>query len=276
MSTPWYDYGFSQTFGQNGEAGVDLKTPFHTAITNLYPGQVVEAQYGGAGGIVGILTNVPGLGRVVEYFLHLDLINVSVGQQVAVGQQVGISGGETPAQAASGQFPGSLHPAQPRFSTGPHTEFGFFRGTPFASQDAGNPVPFLHPATGGAAIATTGTGSGSSGGTDPCGGIMQYPTDWINPVKLGELAICHATHGFGGNEGSGGSIIPGIAVFEAIFGTIAGLASNIQSSVERIGFFILALVFIIIGLVLIAYEPAQQKVGEAVQAAVKAAPEVAA
>lgn len=251
MSTPWYDFGVTQAFGQNGEQGVDIGTPFHTPITNLYGGQVVEAQYGGAGGIVGILTNVPGLGKVVEYFLHLDLINVSVGQQIGVGQMVGLSGGETPAQAPA---LGGLHPAQPQFSTGPHTEFGFFSGTPFASQNEGNPLPYLKPGTGNAPTPTNGASSGNG-----CPTMQWY--DWLNPEKVSVWSACQAAN-------KTGQINQGINALENPIGTLFGfLFQGLATSLENVGFFILALVLLIAGFVLIAYEPLKQGAGDAVKGA---------
>jgi len=245
-STPWWKYPLTQLFGQNGEQGVDVGTPLHTPITNLYAGKVVEAQYGGAGGIVGVLVNVPGLGNVVEYFLHLDLINVKVGQQLGVGDLVGLSGGELAGT------PGGLHPAEPQFSSGPHTEFGFFKGTPFASADAGNPLPYLHPSTT-TSTTTTGTGSApSSQPTDLTSGLCDIPF-------FGGL-LC-----LGENAGKAAGAAGGQALQDS------GVVSGITLSVERIGFFVLALVIALIGVVLITYQPAQETVATGVKAAMKGA-----
>lgn len=229
----WWNYPVTQGYGQNGEQGVDLGTPLHTPITNLYSGKVVETQYGAAGGIVGVLVNVPGLGAVVEYFLHLDRIDVKVGQQLGVGDQVGLSGGELAGT------PGGMHPASPQFSTGPHTEFGFFRGTPFASADAGNPLPYLHPGTGGAPVASTNNTSTSAAS----GGLNQALCD----IPLIGGLLC-----FGENAGQ--DVVQGITV-----------------SVERIGFFVLAIVLVIMGFILVAYQPAQEAVKTGVKAAVSGA-----
>lgn len=264
MSQPWYDYRVSQGYGQNGEQGVDLATPFHTPITNVYQGTVVEANYGAAGGIVGILVNVPGLGQVVEYFLHLDLINVVKGQLVQVGQQVGLSGGENPG------YPGGLHPASKRFSTGPHTEFGFFSGTPFASQNKGDPYPYLVGATqqtgGGTnarfAVASTTSDSGSS---------------WWQ-VFLSGLGIGMNNAGVNGSsDPNAGTIwqvfLRGLGIGFANTSTSGGNSSYWTQYIKEAGFFILALVLVVLGIVLVAHDPDEQGPQHSIPAAfLKAVP----
>lgn len=259
MATPWYDFGVSQGYGQNGEQGVDVATPFHTPISNLYSGTVVEAQYGSAGGIVGIATNVPGLGQVVEYFLHLDLINVAKGQIVKVGQIVGLSGGETPAQAPT---LGGLHPAQPQFSTGPHTEFGFFQGLPFMSQNAGNPLGFLHPDT----SSNTPTASGTTGTGNSNGSSSSVPAYCNIPVLGGLLCPQQAQVATAVNIAQNGQKVQQF-IDNPIGYTFSTLLGPLATSLENVGFFILALMLIFIGIVLIAYEPLQQGAREAVKGA---------
>jgi murein DD-endopeptidase MepM/ murein hydrolase activator NlpD len=116
----WTQYpvteSFGQSYGGSVEHGVDIGTPFHTPITNLYGGVVTDVSRHGWGYQVGILTNLPGIGPVIEYFQHLDIPNVVKGQFVAAGQLVGLSGGQT----SGGNAPNST-----QYSSGAHTEFGF-------------------------------------------------------------------------------------------------------------------------------------------------------
>lgn len=109
---------YGESYGGSVEKGVDIGTPFHTPITALYGGKVTDASYHGWGGQVGILANVPGHGSVIEYFQHLDSIDpsISVGANILPGTVLGLSGG---------QLSGGLHPNNPQYSSGPHTEFGF-------------------------------------------------------------------------------------------------------------------------------------------------------
>ena len=130
--TQWNNYPISQGYNPGVEQGVDIATPYHTPITALYGGQVVTSNYQPWGGDVGIQTTLPGIGQVIEYFQHLDLNQVSVGQTVQPGQQIGLSGGQTS---------GGNHPALTG-STGPHTEFGFGPSWIPGSKNI-DPTPYL-------------------------------------------------------------------------------------------------------------------------------------
>lgn len=127
MATPWYQYAISQQYGQNGERGVDIATPYHTPVTALYPGSVrfagrTQWACGSSGGEVTVVCNVPGQGVMTSYYLHLDTVMVAPGDTVRQGQVVGLSGG----QLGYGNWPVVNCPQQGDiYSTGPHTEFGF-------------------------------------------------------------------------------------------------------------------------------------------------------
>jgi murein DD-endopeptidase MepM/ murein hydrolase activator NlpD len=159
----WWDAPVTQGFGANGERGVDLGVSYGTPITSLESGAVSEASCGHPWGCeVGVSTSLPGVGNVIEYFLHLDALNVAPGQQVKAGQQVGISGG----QLAGGNWPNS-----PNVSTGPHVEVGFFRdrfwGPSFdplstVRQGPGSGGPGDIPIVGGVISDVTGAGAGLS------------------------------------------------------------------------------------------------------------------
>src|SRR5690348_7344999 len=119
-TTPWYDYtithGYITTYQGPGtdtpHFAIDIGTPFHTPLTALKSGTVVTADYQPWGGEIFIK---PDDGSTEYYYYHPDLVEVSSGQHVTAGQVIALSGGENPG------YPGALHPAQPQWSTGPHT-----------------------------------------------------------------------------------------------------------------------------------------------------------
>jgi len=191
---PWYCNAFGESYGQSyqgsTEHGQDLNEPFHTNIFTPLGGVVTDTSYHGWGGQVGILTQVPGLGKVVEYIQHLDVIdpNVKVGSPIAAGQSVGLSGG---------QLSGGSHPNLPQYSSGPHIEFGF--DAPWvAGVQPGmpqfpntNPVGFLNQLRTGQV-----SGSGGSSGcdpSDPCTGCGPKGS----AAYLSCLAASVATQGIG-------------------------------------------------------------------------------
>lgn len=96
----------------------DIGTPFHTPLTALWSGTVKQADYAAWGGEIFIQPDDPNIPEY--YFYHPDRLEVSTGQHVTAGQEIALSGGENPG------FPGAEHPAQPQWSTGPHTHVGFF------------------------------------------------------------------------------------------------------------------------------------------------------
>lgn len=147
MASAWWNLPVTQEFGGGAlgfkEQGVDIGTPFHTAITAPFSGRVQSAGYFPWGGQVDLATAIPGQPGVHdETVLHLDQITVSPGQAVAAGGLLGYSGG---------QNVGGSHPTSPVYSSGPHTELDFFSGKPFASA-AFNPAGILSTAGQGAAL----------------------------------------------------------------------------------------------------------------------------
>jgi|SRR5579872_4006612 len=96
----------------------DIGTPFHTPLTSPLAGTVKTADYQAWGGEIFIQPDQPGLPEF--YLYHPDEVDVSVGQHVNPGDFLGLSGGENPG------YPGAEHPAQPQWSTGPHTHVGWF------------------------------------------------------------------------------------------------------------------------------------------------------
>src|SRR5260221_1564124 len=119
----WFDYPITHGYipGYQGPGtdtphyAYDLGTPFHTELTAPLAGTVKQADFAPWGGEVFVQ---PDNKSVPEYYMyHLDTEVVHAGQHVAAGQELGLSGGQTS---------GGSHPAQPRYSTGPHTHVGWW------------------------------------------------------------------------------------------------------------------------------------------------------
>lgn len=182
----WWDTVVTQGFGQNGERGVDLGTPYGTPITSLESGTVSEASCGHPWGCqVGVNTSLPGIGNVIEYFLHLDALAVSKGQQVQPNQQVGISGG---------QLSGGNYPNSPSVSTGPHVEVGFFKNS------------FWGPSFDPLSIVRQGPGAGGPSDIPLIGGILgagQAAAGDVAGVGAGLASIGAGIQNFPANVGHG-------------------------------------------------------------------------
>lgn len=114
----WVNYAVTQPYGKNGETGIDIGTPQDTPLGALEGGTVVSTSYGPEGGDVWVKVK-QGVSYLYHEYVHLDNILVAAGQSIVQGQILGLSGG---------QLSGGLHNAQPPYSTGPHTEFGIYRG----------------------------------------------------------------------------------------------------------------------------------------------------
>lgn len=193
MGQSWFRYNITQSFGQNGEKGVDLGTPFHTPITALFAGTVRQSgrtqwSCGSSGGQVTIVTNIPGYGVLTSYYLHLDTANVAVGDAVAVGQVIGLSGGQT----NGGNWPVENCPQRGIiYSTGPHTEFGF--NAPWVSGPGSNidPTWAIQAARNGTLPITSTDGSTSlptqtlgDGGSNTGNGTANVPSFTVDANAL--------------------------------------------------------------------------------------------
>ena len=138
---PWYLYPISMVFGAlegNGvstEKGVDLRVPYHTPITPLFPGtvrSVATGPYGQEVDVTGVLNGQ----QVTASYVHLDQALVSQGQSVGLGTELGISGG---------QNQGGYHPASPAYSSYPHIEFSLWpRGTSPYGGTPYNPMAYIN------------------------------------------------------------------------------------------------------------------------------------
>jgi hypothetical protein len=135
MAKLWTDYAITQGFNPPTEWGIDIGTPFGTPITAILPGQVIAEGYHPWGGETDILARLPNGQQVIEYVLHLDTIDPSIvpGVWVKSGQKIGTSGG---------QLAGGNAPVDPKYSTGPHVEFGLFQGSMWSGK-AVDPSPYV-------------------------------------------------------------------------------------------------------------------------------------
>ena len=202
VGQPWYDFPITQSHGANGELGVDLGTPFGTAITDVFGGKVVDASYGPWGGDVHVLTTAPSGQPIWQEFLHLDQIRVSPGQMVNPGDLIGYSGG---------QLSGGTHPAPAPYSTGPHTEFGLYTSRTANASTALDPTGVI------SALTTQGTG----GLGDVWSQVWQDVTGFVagpggtGPAAAGTAALASdATQGAGNLGGSIVKWLENLAVFQ--------------------------------------------------------------
>lgn len=267
MSTPWWQLGITQAHGQNGELGVDIGTPYHTPLSAIYGGTVLDAGYHAWGGQVDIQSILPNGQKVIEQFLHLDLINGNVkpGASVAPGQYIGLSGGQTS---------GGYHPVQNRpdftFSTGPHTEFGLYTGTPGA-RTALNPTSWLRlgpqqTGTGSSGTASSGTGGTSSNSGSSSGSTDCTPPWWVSLFPpLGLIGFSASIKCDVGNISHTTTQISNAAA------TVSDIPSLIQSDFLRAGLLMGGLVLLGFGLLLLFWDPINQHMQEGAQKAAQVA-----
>lgn len=139
--TDWYDYpvthGYITSYeGPNTDSphyAEDIGTPFHTRLTAPTSGTVKVADYQQWGGEIFVQPDDRSLPE--WYMYHPDEIEVHAGQHVNAGQEIALSGGENPG------YPGSEHPAQPQWSSGPHTHVGWFTRW-ITPTETGQTIPF--------------------------------------------------------------------------------------------------------------------------------------
>jgi hypothetical protein len=122
----WWEFPISHGYITNYQgAGTDtphyaddIATPFHTVLTAPTSGTVLRADYQSWGGEIFVQPDDKSLPQ--WYMYHPDEVEVHAGQHVAAGQAIALSGGENPG------YPGAEHPADPMWSTGPHTHVGWW------------------------------------------------------------------------------------------------------------------------------------------------------
>jgi len=233
---PWYLDPISKSFNGGTEKGVDLKVPFHTPITPLFPGTVTGVKTGPYGQEVDVAGVLNGQ-RVTASYVHLDQALVGVGQQVGQNSELGVSGG---------QLSGGLHPASPAYSSGPHIEFSLwpqgttpYGGTPY------NPMQFIQgiQASQGASLA----GMDTSASLSAQGGLSALQN---------LLSLLGSTPGSQASQ-SGGTLIniqpPDIAgglrsAGNSLLGVFGGVGTDARAKLRdllwRVGLIVVALILI--------------------------------
>ena len=236
----WYTYPITNPYSTVQVAGnsdtphyaVDIGTPFHTPLTAIKSGTVVQADYAAWGGEIFIK---PDDGSTEYYYYHPDLLEVQTGQHVTAGQEIALSGGENPG------YPGALHPAQPIWSTGPHTHVGYFTNwaqTPLGTRPFGPDITPTIQSLVTKGIAGSQTSGGSTGNTNPTGTVpsVQTPTGAVVTAN-----------------------------------DISGVPGAVQSGILRVGIFLIAIIIILGGF----YVAFHTQINSAVKTGVETAAKVA-
>lgn len=203
----WWQYPITGPFNPTGtppEHGVDLAMPVGTPIYAAYsgtvlapapsvPGQSIESNtgYNPWGGEVDVLTNLPGVGQVVNYVFHLDQLVVKAGDTVQAGQLIGYSGGEN-SLSTTDVVPGytPTHITGPQFSSAPHIEWGLYQQT---GQSPLDPTPYLQAIrnAGGAVLGTGSNGTTLLSSTSSGSGLLGIPS--ISDIKSGFTDVFQRT-----------------------------------------------------------------------------------
>lgn len=243
-ATPWYLYPISMRFGAvegNGvstEKGVDLRVPYHTPITPLFPGTVRSVATGPYGQEVDVTGMLNGQ-QVTASYVHLDQALVSQGQSVGLGTELGISGG---------QNVGGYHPASPAYSSYPHIEFSLwpsgtspYGGTPY------NPMSYINAVQSSqGAILSEGQSAQSIPQSFLSGGILGGVGNGLSSLSPANLQAAVSNGIQSGLSGVGTDIGSGF---------VGGFQSAVQNALHvnglpdllwRAGLLIVALVLIIV------------------------------
>jgi Peptidase family M23 len=238
MTTAWYQdpisHGYAAQYNPS-EAdtphwALDLAMPTDTPITAPLAGTVVKSDYatwsGQPGG--GELFIKPDTGGDEYYFYHLDQLQASIGQHVAAGQVVGLSGG---------QNSGGSHNTSPMWSSGPHLHMGYFeqyRMTPIGTVPYGpDPSPLLAAAAG----TKTQLSSFTNLGGPASGTCSQQGQDCTG-------SLCNAPF-------IGGLLCPccvGNSIGSSSAGATGGASVNWTDIGYRAGFVALGLLLVVMGL----------------------------
>jgi murein DD-endopeptidase MepM/ murein hydrolase activator NlpD len=100
--------GFGEKRYYGSHQGIDIPLAEGTKVYAAASGKVIAAQSGSGPMSYGLYVKIQHSDKYVTFYAHLSRIDVSVGQEVAEGQLIGLSGNTG-------------------FSTGPHLHFGLFR-----------------------------------------------------------------------------------------------------------------------------------------------------
>ena len=236
--TPWYLDPISKSFNGGSEKGVDLRVPYHTAVTPLFPGQVrsvATGPYGQEVDVTGILNGQP----VTASYVHLDLATVAPGQLVNQNTQLGLSGG---------QNAGGYHPASPLYSSYPHIELSLwpqgttpYGGAPYdpmsyinAVQKSGGGV--VNDAFGSTVTPPSAAASGvSASALSGLSGVLASLTSWLPQFGSNLSSNLSNNVASGVSAGVSTGISNGLSASAAPVGAGfgAGLVSGVGASLGR-------------------------------------------
>lgn len=224
----------TQSFGNNGEKGTDYGLGgFGKPVGSITSGKVVYVGNGGyPGSSIGQIVQIQAPDGKLLHYQHLMSTNLTVGQVVGVGDVVGLGGG-CPVGAYPSGLAGNGCTRYDNFSTGQHIEvresdtYNPAAGVWGQNWNPNNNQVYLNIV--GSTGAQSGTGTIVNASGSNCGTMNWY--DWFNPVRSGQYMLC-----VGGNVASGAQT--NVMTIFIRYGEIAGL-------------FILAIIFIIIGFVLL-------------------------
>lgn len=206
--TDWFQYTIGHGYYPTINSSIldtphfanDIETPFHTELTAPLAGTVSKADFQSWGGELFIKPD--DTSKPTYYMYHLDTLDPAVhaGAHVALGQNLGLSGGENTNE--TGEYPGSQHPTDPMWSTGPHTHIGWFDGyvtTAYESlageETATIPhgpdiTPFILRMQQGGIGAGSGVNVASSGQqADPYPGGVLNPFNWQTETQNANAAL---------------------------------------------------------------------------------------
>lgn len=251
----WYQYtdwnNFAQPWGGNPINGDDIAMPQGTPITAPFSGTVTNQYQDDSGGTTIVRAdNSSQLGGIAYYyFCHFDTFNQSLhpGSHVNIGDMLGTSGG---------QNSGGTMNASPKWSTGPHIMFGL--STQNAIPVGWNAVtPNLNPHNLYMQIMQTGImgGSNTFGSSDTCtcstgyhiivNGVGKkvcrndnFPYDTEPCAEMGKTPIQQITDA--------------TSVIQNLANALTNLPQNAPRWGEEVGIFVLAVLFIALGIILLA------------------------
>jgi len=249
VSNQWFDYPVTNP--HLTDDGEDIGTPSGTAVYFPDKTKIEDTSWHDYGGQV--VGDVSGSGWS-EYFIHLRDITVQPGRTYPAGTVIGHTGGGIGDNVLHG---GRVQPAQSQswyngHSSGPHTEFGIFRGEDMAAFNQGwgnksrekDPAPLvshLHATQG------AGVGSGGDGLT------------FLGIALPGSNAFSNNT-----SDSSSGDLF-GIAGAITGLGTSIGQSAakaqtDIAAGAKRAGFFVLGGAVLVAGALILILPAATRAV----------------
>lgn len=240
----------TQTFGQNGETGVDIAVPYGSPVYALTPGTVVGAGYYGGGGVETIASQVHApnyTGAANVYYQHLSTNLLTPGEQVHTGQLIGYSGG---------QLGYGNHPSSAQYSSGPHIEIGL--NAPYGGMWGTSPGPNVNPVPFLQGLASNAQSTAGSVNQAVASGIL---------MGLG-LSPLQATSATGLPATSPTPPTPQALLQQFTTSATGGL--------KLAGWFVIALAVMGAGLWLLIPDETKQQAASAIKGAVKTGAEVAA